>query len=176
VVDKAHYEEIQGYINTLDTILQAIYSDDMTMGMEGYAQPLSMLRAMIKEDMLRDYVKTIGFQSSYNLPPLSEVAANSKMDEILLHLINVQKGAIDIDKHIKKQVIKEEDRDTFGGGGGGYDQGGGFGDDSMGEDFGAPGGEDQLESEPQEQEEDTTEQEQPNQQDGTTKTPSGDLT
>ena len=102
VVDKAHYEEIQGYINTLDTILQAIYSDDMTMGMEGYAQPLSMLRAMIKEDMLRDYVKTIGFQSSYNLPPLSEIATNSKLDEILLHLINVQKGAIDIDKHIKK--------------------------------------------------------------------------
>lgn len=178
VVDKAHYEEIQGYINTLDTILQAIYSDDMTMGMEGYAQPLSMLRAMIKEDMLRDYVKTIGFQSSYNLPPLSEIATNSKLDEILLHLINVQKGAIDIDKHIKKQVIKEEDQSTFGGGGGGYDQGGGFGDDSMsmGGDFGAPGGEDQLGSEPQGQEEDTTEQEQPNQQDGTTKTPSGDLT
>jgi len=182
VVDKAHYEEIQGYITTLDTILQSIYADEMTMEMENYDKPLKMLRAMVKEEMLRDYVKTIGFQSSYNLPPLSEVGTSSKLDEILLHLINVRKGAMDIDKQINRVVIKEEDQTTaFGGGGGSYDQGGGFGGDSFGEDasggFGEDaGGEDQMGTEPQEQEDGEQEKEQPEQQESDRSAPGGSLT
>lgn len=168
VVDKAHYEEIQGYISTLDTILDAVYSKDMVMEMETYGQPLTLLKSFIKEEMIREYVKSIGFQSSYNMPPLAETSSD-KVNEILLHLINVKKGVINIDKHIGDVVIDDEDQSSafgrggsFGGGGGDYGGGFGGGDEYGGGDFGGGGeygggdfggGEDQMETGPQEQEE-----------------------
>jgi len=160
VVDKAHFEEIQGYIGTLDTILQSVYADEMSMDIDAYAKPLKVLRAAIKDEMIREYVKSIGFQSTYNLPPLSEVSPTS-MEEALLHLINVAKGMDNIHKHIGQVVLPEQDSGGFGGGefgGGGEDSFGGSGGSDMfgGGGFGGapslddePGG-DQLATGPQE--------------------------
>lgn len=133
VVDKAHFEEIQGYIGTLDTILQAIYPDETSMELSGYDKPLKLLRAVIKEDMIREYVKTIGFQSNYTLPQLADIDS-THAEENILKLVNVLKGINDIKTHIGDRVLPEEDSGYGGGssyGGGGYgDSGFGGGGDS----------------------------------------------
>lgn len=155
VVDKAHFEEIQAYISTLDNILQAIYPDEMTMGLDGYSDTLRMIRAMVKEAMIREYVKTIGFQSTYAIPSITDVVSTNT-EEVLLHLINVKKGMVEINDHIGKRVIKDDSSMSGGYGGDNYDSGGGFGEESnYGEEssFGEEGdqeGGDQLETEPDE--------------------------
>lgn len=178
VVDKAHFEEIQSYISTLDTILQAVYPDESTMGYEGYDKALTMLRACVKEEMIREYVQTLGFQSNYNMPTLEDIDF-SHMEENMLKLINVIKGMGDIKKHIGDRVSPPEESgfgsSGFGGspyGGSspyGSEAGGGFGEEGGGEPPGLGDEGPSLDEGPQEPEggEETTPAEQTEQSPGT---------
>lgn len=95
VVDKAQYEEIEKYISTIEKMCDVLYSDEM---LPGESQELSdymrAIRATVREEMTRDYIGSIGFQSTYDLPFPHELNLHRIKDVVQL-LSNNRKGISD---------------------------------------------------------------------------------
>ena len=109
VVDKAQYEEIEKYLDTIDKICEAIYPDNMLDGEEvsELKSTLTAMRSCIKSNMVRDYIDNIGFQSSYNMPFPAEINMRSIKDLIQL-LANQRKGIKDWMLHVVNKAKSED--------------------------------------------------------------------
>ncbi len=141
VVDKAQYEEIEKYLDTVEKICDYIYNDDLVAGSEQtqeLADVLKMMRANIRSNMVRDYVDNIGFQSSYDLPYPEDINFKNTHDLIQL-LSNQKKGIVDWMTFIA-QKAKSDDLENPEG-----SDTGSSGDDSYGNDYGGSYGSDNPE-------------------------------
>lgn len=114
VVDKAQYKEIEEYIQTLDKIVENIFHDDMIMGesAQEYKDTIATIRALVRSDMLRDYIESIGFQSTYTLPYIDDIRLENSKD-LFMYLANAKKGFNDYKMHIiDKAVSKDLEQET----------------------------------------------------------------
>lgn len=153
VVDKTQYAEIEQYIQTIEKICETLYHDEMLSGdAQDLQDTMKIMRACIREKMVREYIKKIGFQSIYEMPMPEDIDMDKAMELIKL-LSNKRKGVSDWMKQIAAKSSSEDSMDTTGGGGygdasgaGGGDMGGGAGgggdfDMGMGEGNMSGGGE-----------------------------------
>ena len=138
VVDKAQYEEITGFADCVDKVCSIIYSDELLAdSMQDYNGMLKVLRARIKEQMVRNFIKTVGCQSVFDVPPLQDIDMDES-EELAMLLINYKRGIDNIKEQVADKVNATGQDNGGGFGGGGYgatDMGGGFG--GGGTDFGA---------------------------------------
>lgn len=124
VVDKAQYEEITAYSDAVDRILQMIFSENQVMDQDA-REMFTLFRETVKADMIRDYIKQIGFQSSFDIPFPKDIDIKNAFD--LYDYVTNQKLKFD---NFKKYVVDEarkhlEDQggDSYGDMGGGSDMG-----------------------------------------------------
>ena len=93
---------------------------------------MKIMRACIREKMVREYIEKIGFQSIYEMPMPEDIDMDKAMELIKL-LSNKRKGVSDWMKQIAAKSSSEDSMDTTGGGGygdtAGGDMGGGAGGD-----------------------------------------------
>ena len=136
VVDKTQYQEIEQYIQTIEKICETLYHDEMLSGdAQDLQDTMKIMRACIREKMVREYIEKIGFQSIYEMPLPEDIDMDKAMELIKL-LSNKRKGVSDWMKQIAAKSSSEDSMDTTGGGGygdtagaGGGDMGGGVGGD-----------------------------------------------
>ena len=124
VVDKAQYEEITAYSDAVDRILQMIFSENQVMDQDA-KEMFTLFRETVKADMIRDYIKQIGFQSSFDIPFPKDIDIKNAFD--LYDYVTNQKLKFD---NFKKYIVDEarkhlEDQggDSYGDMGGGSDMG-----------------------------------------------------
>lgn len=153
VVDKAQYEEIDKYLDTVEKICDYVYSEDMIAGEKTseLSDTLKMMKANIRSGMVRDYIDNIGFQSSYEIPYPEDISFGDTKDLIQL-LSNQRKGINDwmtfiVEKSKSDDLDNPEGIDSGNpedtGSYGGDDMGGSSGepssdDSGMNEDYGVP--------------------------------------
>ena len=119
VVDKAQYEEISSYTDAVDKVLSTIFNESQIMDQDA-KEMFTLFRETVKADMVRDYIKQVGFQSSFDIPYPKDININSAFD--LYNYVTNQKLKFD---NFKKYVVDEarkhlEDQggDSYGGVGG----------------------------------------------------------
>lgn len=144
VVDKAQIEEINSFSSCIDQILTTIYSDDLLPDdYSAFANVLRMFRAREKSRLVRDFVKRVGFNSTFDLPPLDQLDTTNLYD-VAMFVINQKKGMDNLKEQVSNKinlgnrVQNEGMMDTSGG----MDMGGG--DMGMGGDMETTGGENTL--------------------------------
>ena len=147
VVDKAQYEEIEKYLDTVEKICDYIYSDDLVAGgeqVQELSDTLKMMRANIRSNMVRDYIDNIGFQSSYDLPYPEDVNFKNTQDLVQL-LSNQRKGLNDWMTFIVQKAKSDDlenpegsENNNSGSDTYGNDYGSQPEDSGMNEDYGVP--------------------------------------
>ena len=139
VVDKTQYMEIEQYIGTIEKICEVLYHDDFLTGdAQELQDTMKIMRACIREKMVREYIEKIGFQSIYEMPLPEDIDIDKAMDIIKL-LSKKKKGVSDWMKQIAGKSSSDDSMggDMSGGYGAGGDMSGGAGG---GDEFGMGGG------------------------------------
>ncbi len=170
VVDKAQYEEITSYMDAIDRVLAVIFSENQIVDQDA-KEMFTLFRETVKADMVRDYIKQIGFQSSFNIPYPKDIDIKNAKDLYLyisnqkLSFDNFKKYVIDIArKHLEEGGDTDTGMDMNEGGEEPMTEEDTFGDmggtEPTGETTPEEGGETPQEEEPQEPQEEPTEEEQ----------------
>lgn len=107
VVDKAQYQEITEYVESLEKIINDLYPDDLLGPNDEYADIVKLIRAVTKGQMVRDYIDNIGFQSTYEIP-LPEQVDTKLAENFILRAINLKKKFLDIKNTIGDKVTSDE--------------------------------------------------------------------
>ena len=138
VVDQAQYEEITKFSDCISSICDKVYSEDhIPDSMQEYTKTLTMIKARVKETLIRDFIKNVGFRSAFDLPSTIDVDID-QAEELAMQLINYKRGLDNIKEQIadKVNMVNNQggDQGGFGSdtGGGMGDMGGGFGGDTGG--------------------------------------------
>lgn len=125
VVDKAQYEEITSYADAIDRVLQMIFNENQIMDQDA-KEMFTLFRETVKSDMIRDYIKQVGFQSSFDIPFPKDINIKNAFD--LYDYVTNQKLKFD---NFKKYVVdearkhlEEQGDNPYGDMGGGSDMGG----------------------------------------------------
>ena len=150
VVDKTQYVEIEQYITTIEKILDSVYPDEIASGAAQEVQEINkVLKAIVKQKMIRDYITEIGFQSIYDIPSIDAVDTDFVQDALQV-LLNLSNSIAIKYTQLKKAASDGTTPDmgatpgggTLGGGAGGTDEWGSIGgEEPMGTEGGTPGGE-----------------------------------
>lgn len=140
VVDKAQYDEIDKYIDTVEKICDFIYHDDLIAGenISDLTDTLKMMKANVRSGMVRDYIDNIGFQSSYELPYPEDINFNDTRDLIQL-LSNQRKGINDWMTFIVEKAKSTDLDNPEGTDNSNPDDSGSYGNDDMGGGSEGPG-------------------------------------
>lgn len=101
VVDKAQYEEITSYMDAIDRVLQTIFSENQILDQDA-RDMFTLFRETVKADMVRDYIKQIGFQSSFDIPFPKDISINNAFD--LYNYVTNQKLKFE---NFKKYVVDQ---------------------------------------------------------------------
>lgn len=113
---KTEFEELDTIIASINTTLEAIFDNDLGSSDDN---PMSMIRAHVKETVLRDYMSKIGVMRDVSLPDISDPKFLEHIHTRKLQLLNLVSGL--------KQAVVVTQPST------GADQStGGFGDQSTG--------------------------------------------
>ena len=133
VVDKAQIEEINSFSTCIDQILNTVYSDELLPDdYSSFANVLRMFRAREKSRLVRDFVKRVGFNSTFDLPPLDQLDTTNLYD-VAMFVMNQKKGMDNLREQISNKinlgnrVQNDAMMDTSGGMGMGGDMGMGMG-------------------------------------------------
>lgn len=142
VVDKAQYEEIDKYLDTVEKVCDYIYHDDLIAGepVSALSDTLKMMKANVRSGMVRDYIDNIGFQSSYEIPYPEDIGFGDTKNLIQL-LSNQRKGILDWMTFIVEKAKSDDLDQPNDMGGGNPDDAGSYGND-MGGGSGEPGSDD----------------------------------
>ena len=148
IVDKTHFQEITEYMRTVDEVLAVMYPDDMASNNPEWANSIRVIRAFIKQKLVSEFIKKIGYAPSYDMPAPEDVDG-APIPNFLFVLNNWALGIKKANDVIVTGKYQPQDTgmgggsDIFGGMGGGTDMYGGGGMD-----LGATAGPDALGGEP----------------------------
>lgn len=143
VVDKAQYEEITNFADAIDRVTNSIYSDELlTESDQHYSSTFRAVKAVVKETLLRSYIKKTGVASAFDLPDLRDVDTDV-LDNLFFRMMNIEKGLRTIRDKVDTKINNNGEEMNNGGmgmggglgGAGGYDTtggGGGLGDLGLG--------------------------------------------
>ena len=128
-VSKAQFDEIKSFTESLDSLMNEVFNDDMVPDTEITMNGImKLIKSYTKARMAREYIKSVGNHQMFEIPELPEFD-EKEMRDVVMQFINIMTG---IKNHYKSfsKIIKDGESD-FGGGGGGGDVGGGSDDFSM---------------------------------------------
>ena len=137
VVDKAQYEEITGFADTIDRICNIVYNESLlTESSQQYSSTLRAMAAAAKESLVRSFIKNTATASSFDLPMIRDIDEDKLLD-FYRRLTNVEKELRNYRDQVDTKVNNNGEQpgmggDMFGGGmggglGGGLDSGMGGG-------------------------------------------------
>lgn len=134
VVDKAQYEEITGFADTVDRVCNIVYNESLlTESSQQYSATLRAMSAAAKEALVRGFIKTTAAASAFDLPTIRDIDEDLLMD-MYRRLANVEKGLRNYRDQVDTKVNNNGEQPGMGGdmmGGLGGGMGGGF-DTGMG--------------------------------------------
>ena len=134
VVDKAQTEEINSFMQCIDGILNTVYNDELLPDdFAAYQNVLRMYRAREKARMAREFIKKIGYNSTFDLPPLDQLDTKD-LYTVAMFVINSKRGMDNISEQIGRKLNLGNRAENQGM----VDIGGGVG--GMGNDFNLPSG------------------------------------
>ena len=145
MVDKAQIEEINSFAGCVDQILGTVYSDELLPDdYAAFSGVLRMFRAREKSRLVREFVKKVGFNSTFELPNLDQIDTTNLYD-VAMFVINQKKGMDNIHEQISNKInlgnrvqnegmmdTSDMGADIGGGTGMGNDLGGSSGGDLSG--------------------------------------------
>jgi hypothetical protein len=102
--DKAAFEDFSSYSEMIDKLLLSLYSNELLEKDSEAATELTMIKAMIRSNLLRNYLFSSGFGSSIDVPELE------KMDT--RPLVDIQRAILNFRKRMednKSMVGKKEE-------------------------------------------------------------------
>lgn len=107
--NKAQYEEIQDHISMISTILESLYSENLISVDDNELKDLFVsVRNTVKNDLLRSYLSTIGFQGAFDIPQIEDALnRGSSLNDLTQGLLNLKKSLND-----KLAVFKSEDESS----------------------------------------------------------------
>lgn len=104
VVDKAQIEEINSFSSCVDQILNTLYSDELLPDdYSAFSGVLRMFRAREKGRLVREFVKKVGFNSTFDLPSLDQLDTSNLYD-VAMFVINQKKGMDNIREQISNKI------------------------------------------------------------------------
>ena len=87
---KTEFEELDTIINSINTTIEAAFDNDL--GSTDDANPMPMVRALIKESIVRDYMTKIGVMRDVSFPDVSDPAFLTRLHNRKLHIKNLIAG------------------------------------------------------------------------------------
>ena len=138
VVDKAQTDEINAFMQCIDGILNVVYNDELLPDdFAAYQNVLRMFRAREKARMAREFIKKIGYNSVFDLPPLDQLETTD-LYTVPMFVMNMKKGIDDLSNQIGRKIAlgnREQPQGDMGM------MGGGMGNDfNLPSDMGGAGG------------------------------------
>jgi hypothetical protein len=134
VVDKAQYEEITGFADTVDRVCNIVYNESLlTESSQQYSATLRAMSAAAKEALVRGFIKTTAAASAFDLPTIRDIDEDLLTD-MYRRLANVEKGLRNYRDQVDTKVNNNGEQPGMGGdmlGGLGGGMGGGL-DTGMG--------------------------------------------
>lgn len=115
--DKAQFENLEAFVNSIDALINALFSDDLANGDQEMVEVLAAKRALAKSDAVREFMSTIGLMG-ISLPDLVKSSP--------LEMLNLRQHLIDFKAALTKQ------KEVHSAGGGADDAGGGMGGGGFG--------------------------------------------
>ena len=130
VVDKAQTEEINSFMQCIDGVLNTVYNDELLPDdFAAYQNVLRMFRAREKSRLARDFIKKIGYNSTFDFPPLDQLDTTD-LGTVPMFVINQKRFVDNLSDFIGRKVnlgAKTMDGGAMDMSGGmGMDTGGGF--------------------------------------------------
>lgn len=86
---KTEFEEVDAIITAINTMLEGVFDNDLGSTDDN---PIAMIRAMVKESVIRDYITKIGVMRDVSIPDFENPEFIRKLHIRKLQLINLQKG------------------------------------------------------------------------------------
>jgi hypothetical protein len=109
--NKTEFEELDSMIQSMATALEGVFDNDLASD-----DPLPLIRALVKSDMVREYMQKIGVSKDANIATLDAVFIE-RLVSFKQQLINATKGIKEV---IAKTSIPPTDGDTTSTGGQGF--------------------------------------------------------
>lgn len=104
VVDKAQTEEINQFMNCIDGVLSTVYNDELLPDdFAAYANVLKMYRAREKARLAREFIKKVGYNSVFDLPPLDQLDTKD-LYTVAMFVINSKRGMDNISEQIGRKL------------------------------------------------------------------------
>ena len=104
VVDKAQNDEINSFLTCIDNVVNTIYNDELLPDdFSAYSGVLRMFRAREKNRLVRDFIKKVGYNSTFDLPPLDQLQT-SDLYTVPMFVINQKKGMDNIRDQISNKI------------------------------------------------------------------------
>ena len=131
-------------MDAIDRILQTIFSENQILDQDA-RDMFTLFRETVKADMVRDYIKQIGFQSSFDIPFPKDIDINNAFD-LYNYVTNKKLKFENFKKYVVDQAKKHlEDRGDMGYGDTGMGGSDTYGGEQPSDEFGGSdtGGTDQ---------------------------------
>ena len=86
---KTEFEELDTIINSINTTLEAVFDNDLGSTDDN---PMSMIRALVKEQVIRDYMTKIGVMRDVSVPDILDPKFLSLINDRKLGMLNIISG------------------------------------------------------------------------------------
>ena len=86
---KTEFEELDTIINSINTTLEAVFDNDLGSTDDN---PMSMIRALVKEQVVRDYMTKIGVMRDVSVPDILDPKFLSLINDRKLGMLNIISG------------------------------------------------------------------------------------
>ena len=104
VVDKAQTEEINSFMQCIDGILNTVYNDDLLPDdFAAYQNVLKMYRGRERARLAREFIKKVGYNSVFDLPPLDQLDTKD-LYTVAMFVINSKRGMDNLSEQIARKL------------------------------------------------------------------------
>ena len=86
---KTEFEELNTIITSINTTLEAVFDNDLGSTDDN---PIALIRALVKEGIVRDYMTKIGVMRDVSLPDIADPTFLDMVHNRKLQMINLSKG------------------------------------------------------------------------------------
>ena len=125
VVDKAQTEEINSFMQCIDGVLNTVYSDDLLPDdFAAYQNVLRMYRARERSRLAREFIKKVGYNSVFDLPPLDQLDSKD-LYVVPMFVMNSKRGMDNLSEQLGRKINLGNRAENQGM----VDVGGGYGND-----------------------------------------------
>lgn len=104
--NKTEFEELDAMISSISTALEAVFDNDLNSD-----DPIAALRAVVKSDLIRDYMKRIGISRDTHIPDI-DASFLAQFTEYKHRIVNMKRAMTDIVEKTTLGSVSDTSSDT----------------------------------------------------------------